>query len=304
MINSPTSSHQINAAIHHLVKKVFKGNINIHQLTDELNQWYVQFMHAYDDSLRYISSINAFLWATQRLVNHLYPDDVVWTDELAREFVYELKRYYPQYIDDKANHAHQEQDNSHSLQLYLSQLFTHHKRLLFVRVDLKYHTCSQGQISVRDFHKHMTVLKQRISNQKSCFKNLQGSAWALEQGGEDGGLHCHLLLIYDGFKQVNGWTVAKAVGKKWADITEGYGTHFNCHDQTYTSCYEVSGKLGIGMIHQDNEQEVNNALRTSSYLTRPSKYDQKLKVWLPNKRTFGHGQYRTKKRRGLPPISK
>ncbi|MFZ2844317.1 hypothetical protein [Psychrobacter sp.] len=58
------------------------------------------------------------------------------------------------------------------------------------------------------------------------------------------------------------------------------------------------------MIHRDNPKEVENAVASALYLTKPSKHEQQLKLWVPNMRTFGHGTFRTAKRRGLPPISK
>ena len=39
----------------------------------------------------------------------------------------------------------------------------------------------------------MKTLRNRISNQDGCFSDLQGYAWAVEQG-EQRGYHSHLLL--------------------------------------------------------------------------------------------------------------
>ncbi len=149
----------------------------------------------------------------------------------------------------------------------------------------------------------MSKLRDFISNKKTCFEHLQGNAWALEQGYENGGLHCHLLLIYDGSERQNDYHLAKEVGEKWKSITEGTGAYYNYHDAESKQRYDRNGKLGIGMIHRDNPQEVENAVCTALYLTKPEKVGQHLKVWLPSMRTFGHGIYRTNKRRGLPPIT-
>ncbi|WP_182407557.1 inovirus-type Gp2 protein [Psychrobacter sp. GP33] len=304
MDNSDLNPHQVIAAVDQLVSTVFNSNIENCQITDALNECYAPFMSIYDDRLNYTCSIHAFLSVTQSLVNDLYPEDVIWDEALTVEFVHELMKFYPHYQLNKANHAQQETKNSYSLETYLQQLTTHYSRLLFVRVDLTYLVSKQKKITVWDFNHHMTILTQQISNQKSYFRGLQGYAWALEQGYESGSLHCHLLLIYDGAKRDSGWGVAKNVGKKWKKITKDQGKYFNCHDTDYISGYEASGTLGIGMIHRDNDYEVGNALRTASYLTRPTKYNQRLKRWLPNTRSFGHGQYRNTKRRGLPPITK
>jgi len=61
------------------------------------------------------------------------------------------------------------------------------------------------------------------------------------------------------------------------------------------------------MVHRDSQVNVvtaENAISTALYLADPSKSDQALKVRVPGMRTFGHGQYRIAKRRGLPPIAK
>lgn len=304
MDNSYLNPHQVIAIVDQLVSTVFNSNSKVSQITDALNECYAHFTSIYDDSLNYTFSISAFLSVTQSLVNDFYSEEVIWDEELTVEFINQLLRFYPHYQLDKVSHAQQEVKSSQSLQTYLQQLITHHKRLLFVRIDLKYLDSAQSDLTIKEFHEHMRRLTQRISNQKSCFRGLQGYAWALEQGYENGSLHCHLLLIYDGAKHQNGWYLAKAVGEKWTEITHGQGSYFNCHDTKYTSYYEASGTLGIGMIHRYNDREVSNALRTASYLTCPTKYDQRLKVLLPNMRTFGHGQYRNSKRRGLPPITK
>tara|TARA_R110002012_G_scaffold133529_1_gene286759 strand:- start:289 stop:741 length:453 start_codon:yes stop_codon:yes gene_type:complete len=150
----------------------------------------------------------------------------------------------------------------------------------------------------------MRKFRELVSNKKTCFEYLQGNAWALEQGGVEGGLHCHLLLMYDGSKIQNDWYLAREVGEKWKMVTGGLGEYYNYHDKKTKQDYERNGKLGIGMIHQNNPIEVENALRTALYLTKPEKVDQYLKVKVSGMRTFGHGTFRTAKRRGLPPISK
>jgi hypothetical protein len=43
----------------------------------------------------------------------------------------------------------------------------------------------------------MSVFIGYIQDGDKCFSDLEGYAWALEQG-EEKGYHCHLLLIYNG----------------------------------------------------------------------------------------------------------
>ena len=61
----------------------------------------------------------------------------------------------------------------------------------------------------------------------------------------------------------------------------------------YKESFARYGKLGIGMIHRNNLQEVENAVEAALYLTRPDKRDgsyQRLKVSLPNMKAFGQSR--------------
>ena len=105
-------------------------------------------------------------------------------------------------------------------------LTNHYSRLLFIRIDLKYAKETSHHVSIEGFDCHMRKFRELISNKKTCFEHLHGYAWALEQGGIEGGLHCHLLLIYDGSKKQNDWYLAKEVGEKWKMMTGGLGEYY------------------------------------------------------------------------------
>ena len=65
---------------------------------------------------------------------------------------------------------------------------------------------------------------------------------------------------------------------------------YNLNTKEYKNALARYGKLGIGMIHRKNLQEVDNAVYTALYLTRTDKPDgsnQRLKVFVPNMNTFG-----------------
>lgn len=292
--------------VHQLVIDIISNELRFDLIIDELNDLYHPFMYYYesDNGLIYSMPIEAFFRSTQYIVGDQYPEDVIWDYDKTQRLIKTLSYYKKDIKRERSVFSYQESKNKRTLEKYVRHLIHHYKRLLFVRIDLKYAKETSHLVSIEDFYHHMSKFRDLIGNEETCFEDLQGYAWALEHGGIEGGLHCHLLLIYDGNKRQNDWYIAKEVGEKWKVITGGLGECYNYHNKKTKQGYERNGKLGIGMIHQDNEQEVNNALRTSCYLTQPSKYDQKLKVWLPNMNTFAHGQYRTEKRRGLPPISK
>ena len=96
-------------------------------------------------------------------------------------------------------------------------------------------------------------------------------------------------MIYNGDKRQKDWFLGDAVGKKWVEITEGLGSYYNCNTSTHKRVYEKQGTLGIGMIHKNNAVEVKNAINAALYLTRPDKYEQRLKAWMPSMRSFGRG---------------
>ncbi|WP_352287697.1 inovirus-type Gp2 protein [Psychrobacter sp. GW64-MNA-CIBAN-0177] len=303
MTHSLINQSQLINNIDRLVRDVVFQPIYFNDVRNRLNALYYPFMNSINHDLYYSQTVDSFVYSTDAIVGDLYPCDVIWDHDKTQQFVNNLA-YYRNIIETEDNvWRQQEVQNKVNLEHYIRNLIKHYSRLLFVRVDLKYSQESSHLITIEDFNLHMTKLREFIGNKKTCFANLQGNAWALEQGGIEGGLHCHLLLIYDGAKRQNDWYLAKEVGEKWRSITENMGAYYNYHDAETKRRFEENGKLGIGMIHRDNPQQVENAVHTALYLTKPDKVDQQLKVWLPSMRTFGHGIYRTAKRRGLPPIA-
>ena len=159
-----------------------------------------------------------------------------------------------------------------------------------MRVDLKYIQEISNQITIHDFKFHMKKVRDAIHNGDTCFTHLLYYALSLEQGEDNGGFHCHLLLIFDGSKHYKDSYLADQVGQKWRKITEGVGYCFILNTKEYKDDLARRGKLGIGMIHRNNMQEVENAVEAALYLTRPDKRDgsyQRLKVFVPNMNAFG-----------------
>lgn len=292
--------------VHQLVLSIINHDLDLDSIKDELNNLYQAFMYHYEasDQLIYSKPINIFFSGTQSIVGDRYPDEIIWDHHNVNQLINLMKHYKSDIDHERRAWIYQERQNQTALNKYITDLTTHYARLLFVRVDFKYAQAHSHLITVDDFNEHINKLCQLMANKKTCFKHLEGYAWALEQGGIEGGLHCHLLLMYDGAKRQNDWYIAKEVGEKWLQITEGFGAYYNYHESNNKQRYQQYDRLGIGMIHRDNNLEIENARRTALYLTKPEKTDQYLKAWIPNMRTFGHGQYRISKRRMLPPISK
>lgn len=190
----------------------------------------------------------------------------------------------------------QEQRNRKSLFEYLTKLTQHYSKLLFVRVDLGILYEHQSTVGIEKFNFYLRRLLKRVHDQDTCFNNLQGYAWAIEQG-EKKGYHCHLLLIYDGHKHQNDFGLASMVGECWKEITEDQGYFFTSNAPEYKNQLEQKGVLGIGMIHRDNPQQVLNAINAAMYLVNPEKDGQYLRAWVKSMRTFGRGLFEVNWRR-------
>lgn len=273
-----------------LVRDILFGTINFQQIKSQLNEFYYSFMIGLDPDFRYSKPIQAFIESTNTIVGDAYAYNVFWDDEKTVQFIKLLSGYEKAIKKDYSAWRYQSNQNSERLENNIRTLISNYSRLLFVRVDLKYIQDLSHHITIRDFDFHMKKLRDFIHNGDTCFTNLLGYAWSLEQGEDNGGFHCHMLLIFDGSKHYKDSYLADQVGQKWREITEGVGYCFIANTKEYKEDFARYGKLGIGMIHRNNLQEVENAVDAALYLTRPDKIDnsyQRLKVALPNMNTFG-----------------
>ena len=285
--------------IDELVKSVLlDGTTNFNELTNRIEQLRLPFLAMYDDGLEYNQTIIAFLGSMNVAIGSQYHIDIQWGFEHTQEFLVTLELYRHQVIDEIKNQQYQEIENKKQLRGYLNQLISHYCRLLFVRVDLFYRDECKDMVSIDDFAEHMTHFRNLLSNKKTCFSDLQGFAWAIEAGKRKS-FHVHLLLIYDGAKHQNAYGLALQVGDKWRSITDYTGYYFNCHDTQYLASLAKHVKIGIGMIHRNNIEQVQCAVDVASYLTEFEKEYQHPVARLPNMRTFGKGQYNVAWRRGL-----
>ena len=282
--------------------------ISIQQISEQLNIYYQPMTFLYDDELEYTSSIKWFMGSCYLVCGNCYPNEITWDGDMTQRFLHALSFYQYEFATAKTDFAFQEQRNSQSLVKYMNYFLGKYSRVLIVRVDLKIKLEFAHLVGVEAFQDLIKQLMETIQrdrekerkrkansnmeSEKGCFEELRGYAWAIEQGVETGGLHCHLLLIYNGDKRQNDWYLGDAVCKRWLEITEDLGWYHNGNTTKRKQSHERRGRLGIGMIHGNNPLEVNNAIFYAAlYLTRPDKYEQRLKAWPPKMRTFGHGNY-------------
>lgn len=290
MIYSTVNHSQLISNVDRLVRDVLFGTINFQQVKSQLNEFYYSFMISFDPEFKYLKPIQAFIESTNIIVGDAYPYNVFWDNEKTVQFIQLLLGHEKTIRKDYSAWRYQSHQNGKSLENNIRTLISNYSRLLFVRVDLKYIQEISNHITIRDFDFHMKKLRDAIHNGDTCFKHLLSHAWSLEHGEDNGGFHCHLLLIFDGAKHYKDSYLANQVGQKWQAITEGVGYCFILNTKEYKESFARYGKLGIGMIHRNNLQEVENAVNAALYLTRPDKPDgsyQRLKVSVPNMNTFG-----------------
>ena len=295
MIYSPVNHSQLISNVDRLVRDVLFGTISFQQIKSQLNEFYYLFMTNLDTEIKYSKSIQAFMESTNVIIADDYSYNVFWNDEKTMRFIQLLEVYRMEIKKDYSAWRYQSNKNSRRLQNNIRTTISNHSRLLFVRVDLKYIQENSHHITIRDFDFHMKKLREAVHNGDTCFTHLLRYAWSLEQGENNGGFHCHLLLIFDSSKHYKDSYLADQVGQKWRDITEGVGYCFILNTKEYKDELARYGKLGIGMIHRNNMQEVENAVNAALYLTSPDKHDgsyQRLKVSLPNMNTFGQSMIR------------
>ena len=307
MRNHALTHHQVVTDIDKTVRGVLEDKFDIRKLRHKLLYLYPALMSEYNDNLKYDETISWFIATIQMLQGEYYASEIIWDTNSIYEFVDEIKSYETEYSLIKIKFRSQERRNTQKLTKYLNQLVNHYSRVLMVRVDVSYHNRGETEVEVSEFREHMRVLRERLSNKDGYIEGLEGYAWALEQGykrTESGNLHCHLLLIYSGAKRKDAYYLAKEIGEIWRSITDDAGSYFNTHTSNYVKELKKRGQYPIGMVHQGNSHEFKNALEVLIYLTTKSnstdgKFNQRLKMKVPNMKTFGTGQFDIKKRRGI-----
>lgn len=289
-------------AIDQFVKQVCFYPLPQQKFLLSLNTLYHAFKPIYQPHLVYAKTIECFIQCTQWIeyfVGVSKPSSLEQLDEQQISILQMcLLQYQPYHFQEQYYQAQLEVANRASLSQYLQQLLNHYSQLLFVRVDLSYAMEYRHLINIEQFKSDLSVLLNRIANKDTCFYGLQGYAWALEQGAQKG-YHCHLLLIYDPSKRQSDWYLADQVGQLWKELTQQQGIFYSSNTSEIKEHYERLSRLGIGLIHRNNVDEISNAMNAAMYLVNPEKSEQWLLAKVPYMRTFGIGQFDVAWRRGV-----
>lgn len=193
----------------------------------------------------------------------------------------------PVFLRSVSDRRYQTKDNRASIEKYARSLHGDHSRLLVVRVDFNYRMDIQHHIMIVDVYWHLERMR-KAKSRLSFFENLVGSAWCIEQGGTRG-YHIHAVYYFLGSKHQNDWFMANHIGLLWVSNTEGLGTYHNCNSPAEKANYERKGILGVGMIHRDDAEACNNAIKAVSYLSDTDKDDQYLRMKPKGRRAFATG---------------
>lgn len=295
----PTCNHsKLIIGIEAFVKRTIyhSGNIGWDGFKQELEFLINEIDFEYDDTLWYSAYIQAILELKKQ--NTIYGK--VDYERLYQMEFNDIQNTFCTFIRqreiERKDFYHAEERNREQLLKHIDNLTRHYSKLLFVRVDLAYVKEKHADIDIRLFRDDVQKLTGYIQDGDRCFSDLEGYAWALEQG-EEKGYHCHLLLIYNGAVRKQDYYYANEVIERWKQITKQDGYGFNCNSTEHKEQFRKLGKLGIGMIHRNDHISVENAKNVCSYLVNPEKDNQYLRVKPYRMRTFGTGSYRRNYRR-------
>lgn len=295
-------SHQatVITAVHDFVDWVLNLDLSHDGFISHLCQLIPAFKTFDQDEIKYHASAQAFKHVVHA-IDHLRKESSI-EEYLTQLSLPEIKglrhilvNYRSQILEEIRLFRLQELDNQNSFLAYVQKIIQDHYKVLIVRVDLGYLKESMFNISVHDFYRHIESLCKYLKDKNGCFKHLLGYGLALEQGATKG-YHAHLMLIYNGSERCKDWYLANEVIQKWQTITDGLGYGMNNNTPERKEHFASRGLLGIGMIHRNHLEEVQNALTVALYLVQPEKYLQQMLVKPIGKRTFFKGIYREHRR--------
>lgn len=287
--------------IERFVERVRKGSVRTMEFPEAFLNLLCRFNAVYDPTSNYTFSARIQLFV--KLVNEVSSvgSSTCLEFDLRDEAFVQMLMDRLQQGSKLVEHADKQQQvecdrNAISLKRYLDCLMTHYSKLLLVRVDLSYKNECAHQISLVTFDADIKRLLEYIRNRRQCFEGAHGFVWVLEQGEVEGGYHCHLLLIYGANKSQSGWYYADQAGRLWRQITRDKGLSFNCHDSAYIQKFVDKGTYALDVVSRDDSAKRYNVIKMVNYLVKNKQH--LCAKSLGRKKTFGHGKFKTKSRRG------
>lgn len=196
------------------------------------------------------------------------------------------RRVYDRFYETK--------DKRTNLQKFARSMHARFSRLLVVRVDFGYLKDCRHLVGIDDVYGHLSAFKRKKETD-SLLMDCVAGALVIEQGAIHGGFHIHAVFYFLGNDHQKDWHIAEEIGEIWKKVTNGLGSFYNVHDDK--DKFIQRGTLGIGMINRNDRIAVENSIKTVTYLAKPEKDDQYLRIKPHRARTFTTWMSKKNKRR-------
>lgn len=135
-------------------------------------------------------------------------------------------------------------------------------KLMVIRLDLWYREGCE-QLPMGRILTDWRLLKARIG--EDFHTSFLGYALKLESGVKRGP-HIHALLIFNAAVVRQDVTIAKMVGERWVDVTNGLGYYFNCNDKAYVNRLK---HRGVGVFTTLDDVTIAGFEAVANYITKP-----------------------------------
>ncbi|MFW2077633.1 inovirus-type Gp2 protein [Acinetobacter sp. ULE_I010] len=143
---------------------------------------------------------------------------------------------------------------------------------------------------IKCFKKYFETYLKKLRSMKV---HMIAYIWKLEYG-KNKGYHYHTLFFLDGNQHQKDEILGDAFGKAWVEVTQEKGAYYNCNASKHR--YK---RLGIGMLHHDNQEGFNALKEIAGYFTKVDQF-----LFLPSSergKTFGVSQKLASKRKSGRP---
>lgn len=171
---------------------------------------------------------------------------------------------------------------------YARAIHQSYERVLTVRVDFYFPIENSHRVGIDDVYRFYDTMID-MQSKPGVFDDLIGYAHVIEQGVKRG-YHIHGIYYFKGRCRQGDEGIGMQIGELWRlNVTRGLGCYNNCNSKAHKAGFEKRGTLGVGMIHRSDAIACNNAINAASYLARPSKDNQYLRMRPAGRRTFFKG---------------
>jgi len=170
---------------------------------------------------------------------------------------------------------------------YAKCIHQSYERVLTVRVDFYFPIENSHRVGIDDVYRFYDTMID-MQSKPGVFDDLIGYAHVIEQGIKRG-YHIHGIYYFKGRCRQGDEGIGMQIGELWRIVTDQQGCYNNCNSKAHKAGFEQRGTLGVGMIHRSDAVACNNAINAASYLARPSKDNQYLRMRPAGRRTFFKG---------------